>query len=245
MHGGFLWVHRTLTDELTRDLTKSEKAKFMMICTYANGAGEIDVDIDDEAYGISRIIRTNEKSAKKLIDKMCEQGVFDRSKNGKLLLPYCVRKGSMSKILKDFDDGYESFVRMYTTGIRRSYRDESSNNVLWYIIPLLKWLNYKYNALCHVAAEDEGEEVCPLTISKIAKIAGVNSTDLTSFKERLLTATFMTKQDGRQYIFAKPDYEVDGVPAGAVYLNPNLFFAGSLQDEELIRQMFVKSTEKD
>ena len=237
MHGDFFWVNVTLLDEVTKDLTRGEKAKFLMLCTYLGSDGKINTGASDVYSGVAKILEVSRRPAIQFVQKILSTGVVKQGNDGELYAPTCITQGTISNAMKRCGR-MDNFMRMYVTGIRRSYRSKKAHSALRYVVPILKYVHPKYNVLCDNPLFEDLEEIEPLSIRKIFKLAGVNSTNLTKAIENLTTATFQTKSSGRQYLFARSGANEQNIPSNGIYLNPNVFFAGSLQDEELIMPLF-------
>lgn len=237
MHGSFSWVNPILLDEETKGLTRREKAKFLMLCTFLEADGKINTGADDVASGVAEILGVTRRTADQFVRKILGTGTVKQGKDGGLYAPTCITQGTISNAMKRCGR-MDNFTRMYVTGIRRAYRSKKACSVLRYVVPILKYVHPKYNVVCSNPLFEELEEIKPLPIRKIFKLAGVNSPNLTQAIENLTTATFPTKSCGRQYLFARSGENETDIPSNGIYLNPNVFFAGSLQDEERIARLF-------
>lgn len=131
---------------------------------------------------------------------------------------------------------------MYDAGVRQIYRDEESRKILGYIVYLLKFINVKYNVLCSNPAETSGRLVRPFTLWRISKEFGIDYSCMAAFTDKLLNATFDAGNGVRRNIFAKNRYAVNGVAAGGVYMNPNVFFSGTEKDKKRIIYLFEPET---
>lgn len=219
-----------------------EKADFLMICTYAKGTSKIELPGEDEVRGVQKITGLDEQAARLLIDKLCKSEALSRSPAGDLYLPRFVTIGGTTKLIGELKSGYGNFIRMYDAGVRQIYRDEESREILGYIVYLLKFINVKYNVLCSNPAETSGRLVRPFTLWRISKEFGIEYSCMTAFTGKLLNTTFDSGSGVRRNIFAKNRYAVDGVAAAGVYINPNLFFAGSEKDKKRIIHLFEPET---
>ena len=56
MHGKFFWVNSVLLDKATEPLTRSEKTKFLMLCTFLDGDGRINLGASDISSGVADIL---------------------------------------------------------------------------------------------------------------------------------------------------------------------------------------------
>ena len=237
MHGKFFWVNSVLLDKATEPLTRSEKTKFLMLCTFLDGDGRINLGASDISSGVADILDVTQRTADQFVRKILSTGVVKQGQDGELYAPACITHGTISNAMKRCGR-MEDFTRMYATGIRRAYSGEKARSALRYVVPILKYVHPNYNVLCRNVRFEDWEKIKPLTIRQIFKLAGVKSTNIAQATENLLTATFQTRSYGKQYLFAFSGGNEPDIPSNGIYLNPNLFFAGSAEEEQRIMHLF-------
>lgn len=136
------------------------------------------------------------------------------------------------------ENGQSRYIRVYESGVRRTFRDKLGQDALKYLPLLMVCVHSQNNVLCYNPSEKNIQKVEPVTFIQACDIMGFPKGSMTKVRKTMLNASFSTPHDGRQRICLQSTEDIMGIPAGAYFINPRICFGGGKEVAQQLEPLF-------
>lgn len=177
----YFLLYRKLLDDFPEH--NSMIFRFMYICTYGDYDGVLQYDkrpmtkdeLRDRLYLSSRI-------SNDLINELISNNLLIFKDNKYIINPDYYIRGKIKEYTPDF-------TRVFNKGMQELYIKSNyrEHNMLSYFIPLLPYVNIKYNIICFNPEETDLRKLQPLNLKQVSSIFNVDKTHSNRLKKKLLS----------------------------------------------------------
>lgn len=222
-------------NQLITDFPDSEGLlfKFMYLCTY----GDYDNKGGLLSYNKQPLVYRDFYSILNLSDKRTDDAIREMLDKGLLLQEGDNYKPNPKYYLRGSIKGYVGDItRVFNKGIQELYFKSTYNEhkMLAHFIPLLPYVNLRYNIICSNPEETDIKKLKPFNLKQIAEAFGVDKSNSSRLKRKLLSITV--------HGYSLMGYftrDFDNGMLKCFIVNPYVFYkASGINDMENIAKLF-------
>ena len=182
------------------------------------------------AEAVADVLGSQPRDAKRLIMACIQAGYLSADANGALT----ASSGLVSRgEIRERQPGC-FYTRMYFPAVRNAYnrQEADTKEALYYLSRILPYVNLRYNVICENPTEYRLESIRPLTWSALCARIGYSRGHAARISRLLFHATVPTS-GGQEAMLVRIKGPPVQMPKG-IYLNPRLFYAGSVGNAQHI-----------